>query len=195
MACEVRLTLADFLDATEVAVERIRVSAKRGHNHANVRSRSTLTRLHDDTLGACAELAVAKWLGIQWSRSVGTYHIEADVGEDVDVRCTDRDNGSLILRENDQPYRTFVLVTGNPPNMSLRGYIRGEDGMRPHWWRDPNSYGGAWFVPQDALISITPDGVVPPCLRQYPTAEVGAAGPASDERHSGAASIDVGAVV
>lgn len=168
MACEVRLTLAEFLDATEVAVERMRASAKQCLNHANVRPRNTLTRLHDDALGACAELAVAKWLGIPWTRSVGTYHREADVGEDIDVRCTDREHGRLILRESDQPYRWFVLVTGSPPNMMLQGYIRAEDGMRPEWYRDPHGYGGAWFVPQVALTPITPDGVVPPCLRQMP---------------------------
>ena len=98
MAFVVRLSELEFLDATQVAVERMRSSAKRDLCHATVRrQRSLTTRLNDDVLGACAELAVAKWLGVQWSRSVDTFHSGADVGEDVDVRCTTNDNGSLII--------------------------------------------------------------------------------------------------
>jgi hypothetical protein len=177
MAFTVTLSTLDFLDATDVAAARMRASAKRGLNHANVRNRTVFTRLGDDIRGAASELAAAKWLGIEWSRSVNTFRFEADVGEDIDVRCTSRDDGRLILREKDHPYRWFVLVTGTPPVLLLRGYIRGSDAMRPQWWKDPHGYGGAWFVPQVALIPITPDGSVPPCLRQADrTTGVAAAG-------------------
>jgi hypothetical protein len=73
MSCEVRLSTLEFCDAVDVAAARIRASAHRNLNHAKVRSRSMLTRLSDDIAGAAAELAVAKWLGIPWSRSVNTY--------------------------------------------------------------------------------------------------------------------------
>jgi hypothetical protein len=167
MAFVVRLSELEFLDATQVAIERMRSSAKRNLCHATIRrQRSLTTRLHDDVLGACAELAVAKWLGVQWSRSVDTFHSEADVGEDVDVRCTTNDNGSLIMRDNDQPWRWMVLVSGTPPVLSLRGYVRGSDAMTPQYWCNPHGYRGAWFVPQSDLLPITADGIVPPCLRQ-----------------------------
>jgi hypothetical protein len=169
MAYAVTLSTLDFLDATDVAVERMRASAKRGLCHANVRQRSLTTRLYNDLLGTSAELAVARWLGVEWSRSVNTFHGEADVGEDVDVRATDRDDGRLILREKDQPYRWFVLVTGNPPNIFLRGFIRGWDARQDEWYRNPQGYGAAWFVPQSALIPIQPDGSVPAYLRQPAT--------------------------
>jgi hypothetical protein len=167
MAFIVRLSELEFLDATQVAVERMRSSAKRGLSHATIRrKRSLTTRLRDDVLGACAELAVAKWLGVQWSRSVDTFHSEADVGEDIDVRCTTHDGGALIVRDNDQPYRWMMLVTGQAPVLSLRGYVRGSDAMTPQYWCNPHGYRGAWFVPQADLLPISADGAVPRELRQ-----------------------------
>jgi hypothetical protein len=166
MACEMRLSLDDFLDAVEVAVRRMRASNRRGLNHANVRQRSVITRLADEIRGAASELAVARWLGIEWSRSVNTFHCEADVGEDVDVRCTERSAGQLILRGTDHPYRQFVLVTGTAPNLLLRGHIRGEEAMLPRYAANPHDWGQAWFIPQWALEPIPPTGSVPACLRQ-----------------------------
>lgn len=106
---------------------------------------------------------------MEWSRSFNTFHAEADVGEDVDLRATDRADGRLILQVKDHPYRWFVLVTGNPPNMFLRGFIRGWDAMQDEWYRNPQGYGAAWFVPQSALIPIRPDGSIPAYLRQPAT--------------------------
>lgn len=169
MAFAVTLSTLDFLDATDVAVARMRASTKRSLCHANVRQRTLTTRLYNDVLGAASELAVARWLGVPWLRSVNTFHDQADVGEDVDVRSTDRREGSLILRDNDPPYRWFVLVTGVPPALSLNGYIWGADAMAPRWWRNAHGTSGAWFVPQSELIPIQPDGIVPLCLRQSAT--------------------------
>ncbi len=176
MAHEVRLSTLDYLDATSVAVDRMRSSVQHGLRHANVRRRTLPTRLHNDILGCCSELAVARWLDLPWPKPLGIFTAEADVGEDVDVRATERDDGHFILRQQDHAYRTFVLVTGTPPIMLLQGYIRGTDAMTPEWWRDPHGYGGAWFLPQSALNPITADGVVPACLRQR--ADVSTAVPA-----------------
>jgi hypothetical protein len=170
MGYEVRLSVADFADAVDCASDRMRASFKAGLNHATVRNRSLATRLHNDVCGAAAELAVARWLHVHWGRTVNTFH-EADVGEDIGVRHTIRHDGRLILRERDFPGHWYVLVTGTPPVMSLRGYIWGQHAQRPEFWCDPGGYGrGAWFIPQDALQGIPADGTVPPCLRQSPVA-------------------------
>lgn len=170
MAYQVSLTLLDYLDAVEVGVARMRQSAQRGHNAANVRQRDWFTRLRNEVCGAAAELATARWLGIEWSRSVGTYRSEADVGQDCDVRHCERHDGRLILRRHDHPYRQFVLVTGSPPNLLLQGYCRAAEMMVPEFWRNPGGFGGAWFVPSSRLLPIEPSGLVPPCLRQTATA-------------------------
>lgn len=162
---EVRLSVPDFCDCVDTAAERMRQSARRSLNHCTVRTRPLFVRLRDDICGCCSELAVARWIGVEWSRSVGTFHA-ADVGEDIQVRTTHRDDGRLILRERDFPGHWYVLVTGTPPVMSLRGYVLGSDAMTPEWCCNPHDYGGAWFVPQAALLPVPPDGVVPPCLRQ-----------------------------
>jgi hypothetical protein len=102
---------------------------------------------------------------------VGTFTNVADVGDDLDVRSTPRHDGRLILREKDHPYRWFVLVTGEPPNMVLQGYVFGSNGMVPEYLADPHHWGRAcWMVPQAALLPVDPSGIVPPCLRQRVTA-------------------------
>ena len=141
-------------------------SAQRGHNAANVRQRDWFTRLRNDVNGAAAELAVAKFLGIPWSRSVGTFTSVGDVADDIDVRHTERAGGRLILREKDFPGRWVVFVTGSPPNLVLQGYIRAEDGMQPQWRANPHDWHPAWFLPASALLPIEASGEVPPCLRQ-----------------------------
>ena len=131
-----------------------------------MRNRTLTTRLFNDVLGAASELAVARWVGAEWSGSVNTFHDVADVGDDIEVRCSTNEHGALIVRLNDAPYRWFVLVTGPPPAMSIRGYLWGADAMAPKWWRNAHGYRGAWFVPQSELLPIQSDGSVPPCLRQ-----------------------------
>jgi hypothetical protein len=88
------------------------------------------------------------------------------VGENIQVRTTDRDDGRLILRERDFPGHWYVFVVGTPPVMSVRGYVYGCDAQRPEYSADPQDWGNAWFVSQRALLTIPPDGTVPLCLRQ-----------------------------
>ncbi|MCU1616568.1 MAG: hypothetical protein JWO98_4108 [Frankiales bacterium] len=148
---QVQLTPSEFNAAVDIALERFQQSSTAGHNHASTYERTWVKRLEEETIGACGELVLCKALGRFWSPSVNTFHAIADVGQNIEVRATRRDEGSLILRDNDDPERWYVLVTGDPPTMTVRGCLRGRDGRRDEWLRDPHGYRRAWFVPQDAL--------------------------------------------
>lgn len=147
----VTLSPREFALAVQVGAQRLAESTERGHNHASTYQRDYLKRLEEETLGACGEMALCKALRWFWSPSVGTFHAVADVGRNVEVRCTRRPDGALIVRENDAPERWYVLVTGEPPTFTVRGYIRGAAARRPEYIRDPHGHRPSWFVPQSAL--------------------------------------------
>jgi hypothetical protein len=101
-------------------------------------------------LGAAGEVAVAEYLGVYYDGALGRMRA-TDAGW-VQVRTTMYPRGCLILHDTDPDDDVFVLVTGNPPQLRLEGRIRGRDGKRPEFWRDPSKKGRpAFFVPQDAL--------------------------------------------
>lgn len=148
---QVTLTAREFAMAVDVGMQRLVASTEAGHNHASTYQRTFLKRLEEETVGACGEIAFSKAFGHYWSPSVNTFHNVADVGRDIEVRATRRDDGSLIVRNNDADDRWFVLVTGEPPVMTIRGRILGEDAKKPEYLRDPHGHRKAWFVPQEDL--------------------------------------------
>jgi hypothetical protein len=148
---QVELTPRELAMAVNVGMQRLVASTEAGLNHASTYHRSFLKRLEEETVGACGEIAFSKAFGKYWSPSVNTFHDIADVGTDIEVRSTRLDSGSLIVRDNDAGDRWFVLVTGEPPLMTIRGRILGSEAKKPQYVRDPHGHRKAWFVPQEAL--------------------------------------------
>jgi hypothetical protein len=168
MGHQVALSTLDFIAATEGAVARMRASTEGGLDHAVNNRRDVFTRLGDDVRGACAELAVARWLGVRWDPQVNTFGRTADVAGSIEVRSTEHHDGHLILRHRDRVHadRWYVLVTGTPPVLFIRSFIRGRHGIQEQWRIRPEQ---RWHVPQRAMLHIAPDGSVPPRLRQRAT--------------------------
>jgi hypothetical protein len=119
-----------------------------------VRADGTVPDWGEDVEGACAERAVAKWLGVYWSGSVNGFH-EPDVGR-LGVRHAKVRSHCLIVRDRDlERYGAdarFVFVTGERGEYELRGWATLSTAMRPEWMRDPHGWGRAWFVPTHALV-------------------------------------------
>lgn len=102
--------------------------------------------------GAMGEAVIAKWLNLYWSGSVGDLG-SADVGK-YQVRTTSYANGSLILHPWDLDDAIYFLVVGKNGAYSVPGFVRGRDGKRKEFWRDPTNSGrAAYFVPRSALTS------------------------------------------
>lgn len=149
------LTLEEYVRARRVGLRRMSISSARGDNHAKTYQRSNEQRAIDETIGACAELLVCRLLGLDWNEGVDTFHEEADAGHGIEVRGTRLAHGSLIYRPHEPLYRNYVLVTGEVPYFTVRGYIWGPEACRDEWRRDPHGHGRpSWFVPQAALKAV-----------------------------------------
>lgn len=154
---EIALTQWEYKACVDVAVARMATSINGGFSDIHHSERGYMERLKIDVLGACGELAVAKAVNQFWSPSVNTMHKGADVGTDIEVRTTDKPDNCLIVREEDNPDRWYFLVIGNPPHMSVRGFIRGRNARQDAWLRNPHGHRPAWFVPQEFLLKVKGD--------------------------------------
>jgi hypothetical protein len=102
-----------------------------------------------DIDGACAELAVAKAMGVHWSGHIGSFK-EPDVSQ-IHVRSTSRKDGHLIIRDNDPENYTYMLVITECPNYTIVGGISGKKAKAlPKKNADENG-SGAWWISQESL--------------------------------------------
>ena len=145
-AATVVLTFHEIFMGAMIGVARRLASLKRGETN-KVQNKDF--GWHSDIEAACAEIAVAKLLGVFWDGSINTFKA-GDVGC-LQVRHTQIQDGCLILRKNDDPSAAYVLVTGSHPTYLVCGFIYGRDGMCNYHVRDPNGRFPAWFVPQTHL--------------------------------------------
>jgi hypothetical protein len=105
-----------------------------------------------DIEGAAAEMAFAKLANTYWhSIARRPEELPGDVGT-MQVRCTQREDGCLILHPEDDDDACFYLLTGQIPTFTVRGWIFGADGKRQEFWRTDTGR-PAYFVPQSVLCS------------------------------------------
>lgn len=148
---QVSLSTWEYKAAVDLANARMAISNDRNLNHSSTYARTYAERVREEVVGACGEMALCKAMNWFFSPTVNTFHNTADVYDRWEVRATERSDGSLIVRDNDNEERWYVLVTGDPPVMTIRGYILGADARRDEWLRNPHGHRPAWFVPQSAL--------------------------------------------
>lgn len=110
-------------------------------------------------VGALGELVVAKALGAYWNPRIDgpdrlrdPERLYGDV-LGYQVRATERDDGRLILHDEDRDRAVFVLVTGAPPRLYIRGWIYGADGKASTTLQRVRAdWRAAYFVPHAALL-------------------------------------------
>jgi len=79
--------------------------------------------------GSLGEYCVAKWLGGGWQGMRFDTRGEGDVGR-VEVRTTiNEKEPQLVVYQNDEPARLFVLVVGQGPKWKIAGYERAKNAM------------------------------------------------------------------
>lgn len=135
----------------DVASLRMAISDDQGMNHASTYERSHVKRLEEEYVGACAELAAAKFLNRYWYPSINTFHNTPDLAPNVEIRSSVNPEASLIVRDNDPDDRWYVLVVGTPPVMTIAGCMQGKEAKNPEWLRNPRNLRPSYFVPQSAL--------------------------------------------
>jgi hypothetical protein len=101
--------------------------------------------------GAAGELAVAKVLGVFWGGTVNTFKAGGDVGR-WQVRTRSREDYDLLIRDDDRPGDTFILVVGKMPDYCVVGWkVFQPDGWPERWRKTHGGREEAWFVPQQSL--------------------------------------------
>lgn len=101
--------------------------------------------------GAIAERAASKALGYPWKGK--GIHGEADVGSDIEIKCTAYTQGHLIIQKTTPPNLKCILVIGQGLNYRLVGWKMSQDCKVPKYLRNPKTPQGreAYFVPQKDL--------------------------------------------
>ncbi len=126
------------LDPTECARAaligsgRVLRNRRDGTQHSNGGKRDAYRDLGRDIESVGAEMAFAKWIGRYYEPTT-----RPDDGTDVagiQVRSTPVPHGALLLHEKDTG--PCVLVTGELPTFTMRGWITAEAAKTPAHWRD-----------------------------------------------------------
>ena len=148
---EVNLTTEDLFTAANAGILR-RLSAIK-NNRKESYGIPPEDLWGNDIESCIAEMLVSRAFNVSWTPyAVDPSTIKADVGDNIQVRSTPRDNGCLILHKKDNDDQFFVLVTGSSLNMKIKGWIKCADGKKQKFWRD-NVPNPAYFVPQSELIT------------------------------------------
>jgi len=162
--------LATILEAVKVAELRYLEARVGGMNNATTYQSDFVEVMSRDVGGILAELVVGRRFDRTFLPAINMFHKQADVGEDIEVRSTPHLNGSLILRDNDDPGRRYVLVICDPMlGFAVRGWVYGYEAMtderaktdegRPHW-----RYKGR-LRPWETLTLERPAEAEPECVR------------------------------
>ena len=138
----------------KAAMARLGNASKAGYKHKYDSTHLTPERmLQLDWQAACAEIAAAKWLKVpNFVLSVDTYKNQPDIEPDWEVKHTYRDNGHLIIQENDRDTDRAILVTGSNPFV-IRGWLP-VSYCKDSLYLKTTSRNTAYWVPQNELVQV-----------------------------------------
>ena len=146
MKIPAKLSVEDMVTSHVVAVER--ATSKEIKVDRSFQKLSWHENIARDAEAAGAEIAFAKWLGIQgFTPTVDTFKGEADVGSKYEIKWTSWVDGNLILTERDREQDIAVLVTGHAPNVYLCGWVPISMARRHKQRRSD----GSWWIGQSDL--------------------------------------------
>jgi hypothetical protein len=126
--------LTTLLEAAKVAELRWLEARAIGMNSATTYHSDYCEIMGRDITGILGEMVVGRRFDKAYLPAINTFHGKADVGEDIEVRATEHLNGSLIVRDNDDPARRYVLVVVDPMRgFAVRGWIYGYEATKDEW--------------------------------------------------------------
>lgn len=159
----VRLTDSELDSATQFALEFWDIhNRSTGMNHdANIQM-SLRKQFSKCMMGFRAELAVAKFLGLEWKPKLHPVRNSADLGEDIQIRAISNANQEMIIRKADQKFgrmhHRYILVHAhkNPKVYTIIGWTFGINVLskKEYWTNKGNGRPFAWFIPQEDLYGM-----------------------------------------
>lgn len=123
---KIKLSDAELELAKYMATARTAQSRKDGVSNQRISEESDFDV---EYIGMCGELAVARSLNVYPDLSIasrsGGYDLLSPKGKRMEVKTTKHHSGRLVARPKAKVEDSdfYVLVTGRPPNMTIRGYI------------------------------------------------------------------------
>lgn len=136
--------------ATTIAAMRQMAALRKGFQH---RWGDTQRGWVNHQLGCFGEMAVAKYLDKFWHCTVGKIDGIDVAGYEVRYNSYG-DKSFLRIYDQDKPDKKYILVTGEVPEFTLRGWLFGSEGMRPEYRDTPlNTTPGkeCFWVPMEKL--------------------------------------------
>lgn len=90
-----------------------------------------------------AELVIGRPFNKYYLPATNTFHKQADVGHDIEVRSSTNPDSPLWIRDNDDPARRYVLVICDAmKGFIVRGWIYGYEATTDEWWYAPEAKEG-----------------------------------------------------
>lgn len=106
-------------------------------NPATSYNRDNMQVMDDTIHGVLGELVVGRVFDPKWMPFINTFHEKADVGEDIEVRSTKVMSHNLIVRDNDCPFRRYVLVICDwMKGYYVKGWCYGYEAMTDQWYEN-----------------------------------------------------------
>jgi len=148
---KVKLNLPEMLSASNAGTIRQYASDQRNSDYSDGFRGDKMTPLTSHIEGAMGEVCVAKALNIHFTGSVNTYG-KPDLGDDIGVRTTNREDYGLLIYPKDDPDYFYYLVKGCSPNYRVCGWIRGGDAKQDKYLAPQvNNKITIWRVPEEDL--------------------------------------------
>jgi len=135
--------LTTIVEAVKLAELRILESKVLGLN-ANTTYKSYDKEILERTInGILAELVIGRPFDKFYLPSTNTFHRQADVGRDIEVRSSTDPNTPLWIRDNDELARRYVLVVCDAmKGFIVRGWVYGYEAATDEWWYEPEAKEG-----------------------------------------------------
>jgi hypothetical protein len=146
-------SLATLMRAIKVAEARFLEGRASGMNADTTYKSEYMEQMQREVRGVLAETVIGRRFNKYFFPAVNTFHKAADVGEDIEVRSTEYADGALILRDNDDPARRYVLVhvelneQKDEPKMgfAVRGWCYGYEAIKDEWHKKGKGRPAWWY--------------------------------------------------
>ena len=155
IALKIKLSEAELELAKYMATARTDQSRKDGVINRRISDESDFDI---EYIGMCGELAVAQALNVYPDLSIasrsGGYDLLSSKGKRMEVKTTKHHRGRLVARPTAKVEDSdfYVLVTGQPPNMAIRGYIPTKEFLTEgNLGKLSPQYPEAFLYPQEGL--------------------------------------------
>lgn len=137
-------SLATIVEAVKLAELRILESKILGLNPSTTYESYDKEILERTINGILAELVVGRSLGNKfYLPATNTFHKQADVGHDIEVRSSTNLGSPLWIRDNDDKARRYVLVICDAmKGFIARGWVYGYEATKDEWWYEPQAKEG-----------------------------------------------------